>query len=41
MQGDRIPSGSMITLVVGSGTEEDNADTDSIDTEEEEYVIRL
>lgn len=41
MQGDRVPAGSMITLVVGSGTEEDNADTDSIDTEEEEFVIRL
>lgn len=40
MMGDRVPAGSMITLVVGSGTEEDNADNDSIDTEEE-YIIRL
>lgn len=38
MKGDRVASGSTLTIVVGSGNEEDNAD--SLDVEEE-YILTL
>lgn len=38
MRGERLPAETYVTLVVGSGTEEDR---DSIDTEEEEVEVLL
>ena len=41
LRGELVSQGAILTLVVGSGTDEDNADVDSLDEEEEELILRL